>query len=90
MNVASDEFSAICEDALYREIYEQSLTVPDACSGCRHSQECAGGQLNTRWSSKNRFRNRSVYCDDYKLIFDHIKSTVKASLYEEPEEATCA
>jgi uncharacterized protein len=59
-------------DPIFPEIEAISNGLPTACGDCRWRQMCRGGDLENRFSAKNGFDNPSVYCDAYKLMFQHV------------------
>lgn len=89
LNVLTHEINAVRAHPLWTEIFQSAIKRPAACEGCRHYYSCSGGQIDTRWSSANRFANKSVYCEDYIKIFDHATDIVKSSIYVE-ESQECA
>jgi uncharacterized protein len=70
------------DDALaHPAIYSRMMGVKalsQACRDCPEVQNCAGGYLPHRFSSRNGFQNPTVYCANLKLIFEHIRRTVFA------------
>ncbi|WP_110740963.1 MULTISPECIES: radical SAM protein [unclassified Pseudomonas] len=46
--------------------------VPLACGGCAYERICCGGQLTHRYSVKDGFRNKSIYCKDLKIFYEHV------------------
>ena len=54
--------------------------LSEKCLDCRHRLTCGGGYFPHRYSKKNGFKNPSVYCEDYLMLFDHIASRLKEEL----------
>ena len=54
--------------------------LSEKCLECRHRLTCGGGYFPHRYSKKNGFKNPSVYCEDYLMLFDHITSRLKEEL----------
>lgn len=46
--------------------------LPVECRQCAYEKICCGGQLTHRYSAKNGFRNKSVYCSDLKQFYEHV------------------
>jgi uncharacterized protein len=59
-------------DRIFQEVEETSNTLPNGCSECRWRHVCRGGDLENRFSTRNGFDNRSVYCDAYKVMFEFV------------------
>jgi len=59
-------------DPIFPEIETISNGLPTACGACRWRQMCRGGDLENRFSKRNGFDNPSVYCDAYKVMFQHV------------------
>jgi len=55
----------------------------DICKDCSFAKVCGGGYIPHRYSSKNRFKNPSVYCEDIKSMISHIKNSVSQSILNE-------
>jgi len=57
-------------------IYQAMTTgipLPDACLGCPEREVCGGGYLPNRYSSRNYFNNRSVWCADILKLLQHMR-----------------
>lgn len=59
-------------EPVFLEIEETFNTLPGECAGCRWRQVCRGGDLENRFSKRNGFDNRSVYCDAYKVMYQYV------------------
>ena len=46
------------------------------CRDCQFLQNCGGGYIPHRFSVERGFLNPSVYCDDLKYFFSHIKQAL--------------
>lgn len=51
--------------------------LPDDCKDCRWEKICAGGHLPSRYSIKNSFNNRSVYCEGIQYLLGAAEARVK-------------
>lgn len=51
--------------------------LPDGCKECRWEKICAGGHLPSRYSVKNSFNNRSVYCEGIQTLLYAAEARVK-------------
>lgn len=49
------------------------------CRQCSFVHNCAGGYLPHRYSLENGFVNPSVYCQDLKYLFEHMKTQIFSS-----------
>lgn len=70
-NIFDHELQEVAQDADWLRAYDASLTLPQACQACDIRDACGGGHLAHRWSESRGFDNPSVYCEDYKKIFQH-------------------
>ena len=61
---------------VWLEAYHASLNLCDTWNACEYRQVCGGGRINHRWSAERRYENPSVYCEDLKEIFGHIRERV--------------
>jgi uncharacterized protein len=53
--------------------------IPAACYGCAYERVCCGGQLTHRYSEINGFRNKSIYCRDLKIFYEHVCKSLYSS-----------
>jgi radical SAM/SPASM domain FxsB family protein len=51
-------------------------TLSDQCQACSLVEVCGGGYLPHRFSSKNGYRNPSVYCPDLMYLIRHVQSSL--------------
>jgi uncharacterized protein len=47
-------------------------TLPEECQRCPISHICKGGYYPHRYAAKNGFRNRDVYCNEWKQLIVHM------------------
>jgi uncharacterized protein len=83
LNLLRDDIAAIAEDPLWREIVAATSALPGPCHGCSVAHVCGGGHVAHRWSPQTRYDNRSVYCEDLKLIIEYVWKGVSRDLYVE-------
>jgi uncharacterized protein len=57
--------------------------LPQACTGCRWSDVCAGGHLTARHSLSRGFDNRSVYCEGIQRLLDSCDRLVRDRMAQE-------
>lgn len=57
-----------------------SYNLCDKCQACRFKDECGGGYLPSRWSSRTGFNNPSAHCSSLYKIFDHCEERVRHRL----------
>lgn len=60
--------AALCSTATKDFLRARDEVAPE-CEACGHFDMCGGGYMQHRWDGKS-YRNPSVYCTDYKRIFD--------------------
>jgi uncharacterized protein len=68
--LSSDEF------AEYQAMQRPSSGV---CLSCSELRVCGGGMTLHRWHDENGYNNPSVYCEDQKLLIDHIRRYLPAT-----------
>jgi len=73
LNVASHTFSeALSHPAFYSRMSAFDALC-DTCMKCEHLAHCGGGYIPHRYSRQNGFLNPSVYCEDLKQLFKHMR-----------------
>ncbi|HEY1928298.1 MAG TPA: radical SAM protein [Caulobacteraceae bacterium] len=80
LNVFEHDLQALADDPLYQEVLRASLRLAPECRACQYHFACGGGHIASRWSTENRFDNPSVYCDDFKQIFDYAWRRIRSDL----------
>ncbi|HEY1655883.1 MAG TPA: radical SAM protein [Candidatus Tumulicola sp.] len=83
LNLLRDDIAAIAGDPLWREIVAATSNLPTPCRGCPVSHVCGGGHVAHRWSPQTRYDNRSVYCEDIKLIIGYVWKEISRDLHVE-------
>lgn len=71
-NIATHRISDVRDDPKWRAAYESSVKLCETCEQCQYKYACGGGHLSQRWSKVNGYDNPSVYCQDFKVILDHV------------------
>jgi uncharacterized protein len=54
--------------------------LSETCIECQFMKSCGGGYYPHRYSETNGFKNPSIYCSDYKILFSHIENRVRQDL----------
>lgn len=72
LHIRTHTFQDVMTDRVWRNAFEASLNLCEACEKCEYRDACGGGHLAHRWSSKTGYKNPSVYCEDWKVILDHV------------------
>jgi uncharacterized protein len=80
-NVLTHEIGAITADPAWRAVKDASTTLCDTCLACRYKHACGGGHIAQRWSDARGYDNPSVYCEDFKAIFDHIAGRLADDIF---------
>ena len=83
INLLINDFDAIEQDPLWREILNASTELNPVCNACVWRNCCGGGHIVSRWSDDARFDNPSVYCADLKKIIGHVWNRINTTLYLE-------
>ncbi|MEV6636507.1 FxsB family cyclophane-forming radical SAM/SPASM peptide maturase [Actinoplanes sp. NPDC051470] len=80
LDVTRDEFDAAFDDpgVAARQIGLRALS--DTCLSCRFHPVCGGGHYAHRYRPGDGFRQPSVYCDDLRLLIDHIHHRLEADI----------
>ena len=82
LNVLEHEFAAVRQaSALHRQAIFDGMPPPSGCRGCPEEFTCAGGYLPHRYSAAG-FDNPSVWCEDIRRLFAHVRKRLEVS----PEE----
>lgn len=72
ISILTHTFQDVTLHPVWLEAFHASLELHRTCQVCEFCNSCGGGYLPHRWSSVNRYDNPSVYCDDFKQVFEHI------------------
>ena len=59
---------------------KQSAKIPNDCKNCIYMNCCRGGLIPMRYSFKNGYDNKSVYCEDYKEIFSYAWKIIREEI----------
>ncbi len=73
---------------IFDELTRAFSIVPNDCKNCCWEVCCKGGGITNRFSNKNRFANKSIYCDGLKIFFSNLfQYLVKSGIpYQEIEK----
>jgi uncharacterized protein len=85
LNVRTHALQDVQDEPLWREAFHASTNLAAICQTCEFFDSCGGGHLTQRWSPERRFDNPSVYCEDWKRIFEHIWERIAPTLVLEYE-----
>lgn len=86
LNVLTSNFSSVRKAVgVHALSIFQGMPLPDSCHGCEEATTCAGGHLPHRFSSKRGFNNESVWCDDLKKLFAHVRKQLGVTVTQTPE-----
>jgi uncharacterized protein len=83
INIETHELQDIETDPLWQEILRASTELASVCRECKFMYSCGGGHVTSRWSPDSGYDNPSVYCSDYKSIFEHLWKRIAPTLYVE-------
>lgn len=73
-NVQSRALADVAQEPEFLEYLALQRPTSPTCRACRYLGVCGGGMPLTRWASASGFDNPSVYCADYKLVIDDLRS----------------
>lgn len=79
-NILQHDLDSIQKDPKWLSIVSQSVDLTEKCISCPWAHACGGAFMPTRYSSKNGYKNESVYCNDLQKIFAHIWSRIQKDL----------
>lgn len=83
-NLGLNVFDNSLEDVIAHPAIQQRLTglsaLSEKCLSCEYRLSCGGGYYPHRYSNANGFKNPTIYCADYKLLFSHIKTRISEEL----------
>ncbi|MBZ5753359.1 radical SAM protein [Metabacillus rhizolycopersici] len=82
LNVVQDTIESLRETDLFQMCAKNNDLLSNECLNCSILSVCGGGSIVHRWSGKNGFRNPSVYCQDLKLIIEHMQNRIISDLYQ--------
>lgn len=80
LNIHRNAIEEIKTDPLWQELYLAGTNHHPKCQACTWYNVCGAGHVSTRWSNENRYRNVSVYCDDFQEIYSHLWDRVCSRL----------
>jgi uncharacterized protein len=67
---------------LFSQLNESINDVSDDCRKCVWLNACSGGTLVSRFSSKNGFNNKSIYCDGLKKYYSLVAAFLVKNGYD--------
>jgi uncharacterized protein len=74
-NILKNSLDDIFSTKIFKELSDARQNVPEDCSECCWKLVCrGGGGILERFSSKNRFSNKSIYCKAWKSLFPIVVS----------------
>jgi uncharacterized protein len=77
LNVLRDGFDDLGRGLpLVHQAVHQGFSLARACQTCEFRQVCGGGFLPHRYSRARAFDNPSVWCEDIKVLLDHIRRRI--------------
>lgn len=83
-DIGMSVFQNSFDDALHHPALRSRMSgysvLCDTCRSCPEVAHCGGGYLPHRFGAGKGFLNPSVYCDDLRFLFDHIRAKVKPVL----------
>lgn len=72
MDLFNHSFEEAYKSNNLRLIDFSATTLPEDCLGCAFEKICCGGQLTHRFSREHLFRNKSIYCSELKMFYEHV------------------
>lgn len=80
-NILTHELQDVEADPLWQEILHATVHLPEICERCPYKFACGGGHVASRFSRARRYDNPSVYCSDFKELFQHSWGRIQGDLY---------
>jgi uncharacterized protein len=84
MNIFKNSFTEALEHDIVKLRQSGITDLHDKCKSCKYLYGCAGGYFPNRYSSKDKFNNPSVYCDDLYWLLESIENDIKTRIKNEP------
>ncbi len=56
--------------------------VAEDCAPCKLLEVCGGGHIENRYSSKDKYNNRSVYCADLMILIRGMTSIIRETIFK--------
>lgn len=75
--------TSVLEKDTVKEYLSLSSELPEGCQDCIWNNVCHGGRLVNRFSRKNRFRNKTVFCSSMKLFLSRAAAHLMAAGVDE-------
>lgn len=82
LNVFENDFEEAFQNPLIRLYTESNRKVTRLCRKCIIYPVCGGGYLPHRYSKKDSFNNRTIYCYDLMKLITHIQNRVLEDIRE--------
>jgi uncharacterized protein len=83
--INDNSLQKVLKNPVFTLLENEKKLLPDACKSCHWSTVCKGGDLENRYSKKNGFNNKSVYCSTYKSLYGGICDLLVANGYPQSE-----
>lgn len=80
LNVFCHSLNEVVRHPLVQDRLVGADSLCEQCKQCRHGLTCGGGYFPHRYNKVNSFRNPTIYCADYLLLFDHINLRLREEL----------
>ena len=80
MNIKDNNLSDTYSLPNVRLYYKSHSILPDSCKECPVNDICGGTNLPARYSDKNGFNNKSIYCKDILKLLAHIQRCIAKDL----------
>ena len=58
-------------------LLQRSFETIQGCSPCEYKKICNSGCIHNAYMVKGQINEKDYYCISYKMIFDHIKKSIK-------------
>nr|MBB6234222.1 uncharacterized protein [Mucilaginibacter sp. FT3.2] len=76
MNINTNTIDQALDSPLALLYYKSHKDLCATCQQCDVKDVCGGGHIVHRYSKKNGFDNPSIYCQDLKKFYNHIKNSL--------------
>lgn len=80
LNIATDDLDSFLRSQAVRDRTPGPEALCPQCRACEIVDVCGGGTYPHRYRPGSGFANPSVYCDDLKVLIDHVQSAVLTQL----------
>ena len=80
LNLFDHSLDDVIAHPMVQDRLSGTAALSHECLECSYRDACGGGYYPHRYKNSNGFQNPSIYCSDYKVLFEHIGAVLKKEL----------